>query len=146
MTAKVQPTIKPKKKKVTAFDVVVVLLMLVFALIFIYPLWTIVVAAFSDPVFPPLEAGELDYVTIGVSLVSAPRRLASPEDADPARDGLLLVAGTRRAVFLPRIVAEQRWTPAEAWSNLARKAGLAADAWQSPEVELYAFGCEDFSE
>ena len=50
MTAKVQPVIKPKKKKITAFDIVVVLLMLVFALIFIYPLWTIVVAAFSDPV------------------------------------------------------------------------------------------------
>lgn len=47
MTAR---TVRPHKKKVTAFDCFVVILMLLFAMVFIYPLWTIVVAAFSDPV------------------------------------------------------------------------------------------------
>ena len=36
-------------KRITLFDAVVVLLMLLFSLIFIYPLWTIFVAAFSEP-------------------------------------------------------------------------------------------------
>lgn len=40
-------------KRVSAFDCVIIALMLLFAFIFIYPLWTIFVAAFSDP---------LDYV------------------------------------------------------------------------------------
>lgn len=40
-------------KRITIFDCVIVVLMLLFAFIFIYPLWTIFVAAFSEP---------LDYV------------------------------------------------------------------------------------
>ncbi len=38
-----------KLKKLTAFDVVITALMLLLSLIFIYPLWTIFVAAFSEP-------------------------------------------------------------------------------------------------
>ena len=103
-------------------------------------------AAFSDPAFPPLEADELAFTTIEVSLLYPPRRLSAPEEADLARDGLLIVAGTRRAVFLPQVMEEQRWSMAEAWENLARKAGLAADSWREKTTELYAFGVENFSE
>ena len=103
-------------------------------------------AAFADPAFPPLEAGELDFITIELSLLSPPRRLASPETAELGRDGLLLVRGDRRAVFLPWVVAEQRWDHAEAWSRLARKAGLLPEAWRDPATELYAFYCDTFGE
>ena len=103
-------------------------------------------AAFSDPAFPPLEADELAFVTIEVSLLSPPRRLASPEEADLERDGLLLVSGSRRAVFLPQVIREQRWGMAETWENLARKAGLESDAWRRETTELYAFGVESFGE
>ena len=72
-------------------------------------------AAFSDPAFPPLEADELAFATIEVSILAAPRRLASPEEADLEREGLLIVAGSRRAVFLPQVIREQRWSMAEAW-------------------------------
>lgn len=103
-------------------------------------------AAFSDPAFPPLEADELAFTTIEVALLGSPRRLASPEAADLEREGLLIVAGSRRAVFLPQVVKEQRWSMAEAWENLARKAGLAAGSWREDAAELYAFGVESFSE
>ena len=103
-------------------------------------------AAFSDPAFPPLEAGELDFITIEVSLLYPPRRLASPEAAELGRDGLLLVRGSRRAVFLPQVVAEQRWDHAAAWSNLARKAGVPPESWRDAETALYAFACDTFSE
>lgn len=103
-------------------------------------------AAFSDPAFPPLEADELAFTTIEVSILSAPRRLASPDEADLEREGLLIVAGSRRAVFLPQVVREQRWSMAEAWENLARKAGLAAGSWREKTTALYAFGVASFSE
>lgn len=38
-----------KVKKLSIFDCTVVIFLLLFALIFLYPLWTIFVAAFSDP-------------------------------------------------------------------------------------------------
>ena len=103
-------------------------------------------AAFSDPAFPPLEADELAFTTVEVSILSAPRRLASPEAADMEREGLLIVSGSRRAVFLPQVVREQRWSMSEAWENLARKAGLAAGAWRENTTELYAFEVASFSE
>lgn len=37
------------RKKLTAFDVALVILLTLLSLIFIYPLWTIFVATFSDP-------------------------------------------------------------------------------------------------
>ena len=103
-------------------------------------------AAFSDPAFPPLEADELAFTTIEVALPAPPRRLASPEEPDLERDGLLIVSGSRRAVFLPGTVAEQRWTLPEAWEQLALKAGLPPDAWRDPATGLYAFECEIFAE
>lgn len=103
-------------------------------------------AAFSDPAFPPLDAGELDFITIELTLLSPPRRLASPEAAELGRDGLLLVNGDRRAVFLPQVVTEQRWDRDTAWTNLARKAGLPPGAWRDAATELYAFDCDTFGE
>ena len=103
-------------------------------------------AASSDPAFPPLEADELAFTTIEVGLIDPPRRLAAPEEADLEREGLLIVSGGKRAVFLPRVIRERRWSMAEAWENLARKAGLAPDAWRQKTAELYAFGIESFSE
>ena len=103
-------------------------------------------AAFSDPAFPPLDAGELDFITIEVSLLHPPRRLESPEAAESGRDGLLLVHGSRRAVFLPQVIAEQRWDRETAWSSLARKAGLPPESWRDADAALYAFRCDTFSE
>ena len=103
-------------------------------------------AAFSDPAFPPLEPDELAFTTIEVSILSAPRRLASPEEADLEREGLLIVSGPRRAVFLPQVIREQRWSIAEAWENLARKAGLPPGSWREKTTELHAFGVDSFSE
>ena len=103
-------------------------------------------AAFSDPGFPPLEAEELELTTIEVALLAPPRRLASPEAADLEHEGLLIVSGNRRAVFLPQTVREQRWSLPEAWENLARKAGLPAGAWREKTAELYAFRVECFGE
>ena len=49
-------------------------------------------------------------------------------------------------VFLPQVIKEQRWSMAEAWENLARKAGLASGAWRENSAELYAFRVDSFSE
>jgi AMMECR1 domain-containing protein len=35
-----------------------------------------------------------------------------------------------RAVFLPEVAIEQKWTKEETLSYLSRKAGLSTDAWR----------------
>ena len=103
-------------------------------------------AAFADPAFPPLDADELNFVTLEVSVLSPPRRLDAPETFVPGRDGALLVSSGRRAVFLPQVATEMGWSAGETLDNLARKAGAAPGAWRSGEAELYVFRCETFSE
>lgn len=103
-------------------------------------------AAFSDPAFAPIEADELDFVTLEVSILSPLRRVEREADIAVGRDGVLLVYGGRRAVFLPQVAPEQGWSVEELLTNLARKAGAPPDVWRSPGAELYAFTGETFSE
>ena len=103
-------------------------------------------AAFADPAFPPLEADELNFVTLEVSVISSLRRLDAPEAFAPGRDGLLFVCGGRRAVFLPQVALEMGWSAEETLDNLARKAGVDPGAWRSNDAEVHVFRCETFSE
>ncbi len=99
-------------------------------------------AAFGDPAFPPLEPEEFHEISIAVSLVSPLRQLASPDDFEPGIHGLLLCCGDRRAVFLPGLIREQRWSLAEALDALSRKAGLPPDLWRSGDAQWHVFELE----
>jgi AmmeMemoRadiSam system protein A len=113
------------------------------------PLWRAVAdtserAAFEDPRFPPLEAAELEYVSIHLSVIGRRRRVTLPEEIRLGIDGVILERGAARAVFLPQVALEQRWGVRQLLEHLARKAGLDADAWQA--AELHAFEVEAFGE
>jgi AmmeMemoRadiSam system protein A len=85
-----------------------------------------VVAAFDDPRFPPLEAGELDACSIEVTVLG-PLEPARLEDLDPARYGIEVRDGSgRRAVLLPGI--QGIGTAAEQVAAVRRKAGIPAHA------------------
>ena len=89
-------------------------------------------AAFSDPRFKPLSAGEFGRCVVEVSLLSAPKRLEFADHADlvrqlePGNDGLILECDGRRGTFLPQV-----WKsipkPEQFLAQLKLKAGLPAD-------------------
>lgn len=100
-------------------------------------------AAFADIRFPPLAPRDLGDLDVEVSVLSPPTPIAFADEADllgrlvPGRDGLIIAAGDRRALFLPDV-----WRslpePADFLGHLKRKAGLARDAW--PEgMRAYRF-------
>ena len=88
-----------------------------------------VAAAMEDPRFAPLEADELDTVTVEVSLLSDPEYLEfAGEEAllaqlRPGEDGLIIFSGCRSATFLPQ-VWEQLPEPHQFLAALKHKAGL----------------------
>lgn len=88
-----------------------------------------VAAAMEDPRFAPLEADELDAVTVEVSLLSDPEYLEfAGEEAllaqlRPGEDGLIIFSGCRSATFLPQ-VWEQLPEPHQFLAALKHKAGL----------------------
>jgi len=107
-------------------------------------------AAFEDPRFPPLSAGDLANTRIEVSLLSALEPMAVLSEAEAVRhirphvDGLLLESGRHRGIFLPQV-----WGSApnarDFLGLLKLKAGLPANFW-SDQIRLYRFQVAKCSE
>src|SRR5574337_1175901 len=91
-------------------------------------------AGFSDPRFEPLAEAELQNLSIDVSILSCPHPLRCANEAEligalePDRDGLILSAGGRRALFLPS-VWRQIPDGKEFVRHLLAKAGLDSRRW-----------------
>jgi len=102
-------------------------------------------AAFEDPRFPPLTAEELEQVTIEISVLSPMRRITSTAQIEIGRDGLYLIKGANRGVFLPQVPVEQGWDLLQYLDNLCEKAGLQPGCWQEGAT-LYTFTAVVFDE
>ncbi len=87
-------------------------------------------AAFRDPRFSPLTREEFENVHIDISALTPPRQVGGAQDIVLGRDGVFLIKGMRRAVYLPQVAVEQGWDLDQTLSSLARKAGLSADGWK----------------
>ncbi len=93
-------------------------------------------AAFNDPRFPALTAGEFDDLHVHISVLSPPEALAFASEEDliqrlrPKIDGVILEEGSSRATFLPS-VWESLPDPHKFLQQLKRKAGLPADHWSA---------------
>jgi MEMO1 family protein len=105
-------------------------------------------AAFADARFPPLKESELTGLRLDVSILSYPRPIPTESESElvaalePDRDGLILSAGKRRALFLPSV---WRHLPdARAFvRHLMAKAGFDSNRW--PEgLEARRFRVESF--
>ena len=109
-----------------------------------------VAAAFHDPRFEPLSAGELAHVQLEVSVLSAPEAMhAHSEDIAcfrlrPGIDGVVLKFGAHKATFLPQ-VWDQLPGVKDFMAHLKVKAGLAADFWHS-EILLYKYQVNKYRE
>ncbi len=105
-------------------------------------------AGFADPRFAHLGAAELDGLKIDVSILSHPRPIPASSEAEllgglePDRDGLILSAGRRRALFLPS-VWRQAADPREFVRHLMMKAGLDPQGWP-PGLSAQRFRVESF--
>jgi len=107
-------------------------------------------AGFRDPRFPPVQAGELERLSISVTLVGTAQAVGARTEAElletvrPRTDGLTLELGARRATFLPA-VWEQLPEPRDFLQQLRRKAGLAPDFW-SAELRFSRYQTFSFAE
>ena len=94
-----------------------------------------VAAATRDGRFAPVSARELDSLRIEISVLS-PLEPIRPEDVEVGRHGLLLHYGDRRGVLLPQVPAEHGWDREAFLAHTCEKAGVPADTWKRPGVEL----------
>lgn len=100
-------------------------------------------AAFSDPRFAPLTAGELADLDVEISILGPLERIEVASEAQllqelrPGVDGLVLRDGAARGTYLPS-VWESLPEPRDFVGELKRKAGLPRTHWSS-SLELSRF-------
>ncbi|MEM7586574.1 MAG: AmmeMemoRadiSam system protein A [Acidobacteriota bacterium] len=110
----------------------------------------VVAAAQRDPRFLPVEASELDALTIEVTLLSQLEPMEVVDETDalaqlrPHQDGIVLTFGSRRSTFLPQ-VWDSLPTPGTFLAELKRKAGLSPTFWHE-DLRLQRYHVDKWSE
>lgn len=100
-------------------------------------------AAFNDPRFPPVSAGELPDLDVEISILS-PLSGCTPEEVQPGRHGLLVRRGRNSGLLLPQVAREYGWDRETFLAQTCLKAGLPRGAWQNPAAEIFCFEAEVF--
>ena len=104
-----------------------------------------VAAATEDGRFEPVSDAELPGLRIEISALG-PLDPIRPDEVEVGTHGLLVSHGGRRGVLLPQVPAEHGWDRETFLAHTCRKAGLPADTWRKPGVELRGFTATVFSE
>lgn len=80
-------------------------------------------AALEDPRFPPVAAGEVDFLEIKVDVLGEAEEIAGEDELDPKRYGVIVSAGARRGLLLPDLEGVD--TVARQLAIARQKAGIA---------------------
>lgn len=96
-------------------------------------------AAFRDPRFPPLEAGEIEDVDFEISVLSPLREIEDIREIEIGRHGVYITKGLNRGVLLPQVAKEYGWDVDTFLEHTCLKAGLPADAWkEGAKIEIFS--------
>jgi AmmeMemoRadiSam system protein A len=87
-------------------------------------------AAIEDYRFQPVTPAELPQLEVDLSVLSPIRAIMSLEEFKIGEHGIIIEKGSSRAVYLPEVAVEQKWSRDETLSSLSQKAGLPPDAWK----------------
>lgn len=88
---------------------------------------------------------ELAGLDIEISVLSPMVKTDDPLSLRPGVDGIYITDGVRSGCFLPQVAMETGWDAKQFLSYCcAHKAGLRADAWKNPDVEVYLFTADVF--
>ena len=102
-------------------------------------------AATRDRRFAPVQASELEYIDIEISVLTPLTRINSIDEFRIGQHGIYMTKNGKSGTYLPQVAEETGWSKEKFLSYCcAHKAGLAADAWRDPETEVYLFTAEVF--
>jgi uncharacterized protein len=99
----------------------------------------------SDPRFHAVSAAELPDLDVEISVLTPEREIASIDEIEVGRHGLIIERGYRRGLLLPQVAAERRWDVETFLAHTCLKAGLPEDAWRSG-ARIWIFEAQVFSE
>jgi AmmeMemoRadiSam system protein A len=102
-------------------------------------------AAAADPRFPAVTASELPELEIELSILGPLEPIASPDQIEIGRHGLVVEHGWHRGLLLPQVAPEWGWDRETLLAQTCHKAGLPRDAWKHG-AKVWRFEAEVFGE
>jgi AmmeMemoRadiSam system protein A len=105
-----------------------------------------VASASKDPRFHPLEEAELDNFQLEISVLSPLEKIEEIEQIEVGRHGIYIEKNFSRGVLLPQVATDHGWDRATFLQQTCLKAGLATDAWQAADADLYIFSAQIIKE
>lgn len=102
-------------------------------------------AAREDFRFPPVQLAELPQLSIDISVLGPPQRVADVNEIEVGTHGLIIQQGNQRGLLLPQVPVEWGWHREEFLEHTCLKAGLPKDSWRRG-AEIFAFTAEVFGE
>ncbi len=106
-----------------------------------------IASAYEDPRFPSVQKKELTEIEIEISILSPMERISDYKQIRLGIDGVLIKKGFRSGVYLPQVATDTDWDLETFLRSLcSSKAGLPADAYKDPDVEIYIYQVEKFNE
>lgn len=104
-----------------------------------------VMAATQDHRFSPLTLEELPEVSIEISVLTHPRKIADVSEITVGEHGIIITQGMNRGLLLPQVPIEWGWDRETFLRHSCLKAGLDEDAW-TKGAEIQIFSAQVFSE
>jgi hypothetical protein len=101
-------------------------------------------AAFEDPRFAPLTAGEFNHAAIEISVLTLPAPVADPGQIQPGRDGIIMRRFPHSGLLLPQVARQYGWDRDTFLSETCLKAGMKPDCWKDKRTEIFSFSAEVF--
>lgn len=103
-------------------------------------------ASREDPRFVPVLESEIDEIEIEISVLTPLEKITDVENITVGEDGLMVKKGFWQGLLLPQVATEWGWNRETFLENTCLKAGLPKDCWRSPDVEIFRFKAQVFSE
>ena len=101
----------------------------------------------SDPRFDPVRPDELPELAVEISVLTPECEIASVDEIDVGRHGLIITRGARRGLLLPQVATERGWDRDTFLDHTCLKAGLPSGAWRGDArisvFEAIVFGERD---
>ena len=104
-----------------------------------------IASATLDNRFVPVEATELAYITVEISVLSTLQKVITLDEIDPDKHGIYLVKNEHTGLYLPGKAQMEHWSTEELLGHCSReKAGLGWEEWK--DADIYIFEAISFSE
>jgi AmmeMemoRadiSam system protein A len=103
-------------------------------------------AAFRDPRFQPLQAGELERLELEISVMGPIEQVTNIEEIVVGRDGLIIRKGGAAGLLLPQVATEYGWDRETFLDHTCLKAGLPRSCWRAEGCRIEKFSAIVFSE